>query len=382
MLCLGSYNAEKDLPEAESEDARIGTEKHQWVANILCGEVTDGDVPPDYAEDVETCIRYVKGIHPGIMEDKAALVEEEVDLTWIDPLIGHGTADCFFIEPGTKKGHVIDWKFGRGNVNAASENIQGWCYAAAFVNREGLESVTAHIVQAPLDRCSTAEIKGPDAQALIVEMRQLCRAVEKPWAPRAPGEEQCRYCKAALTCPARFALIPAQFIIDGKVENLPIPTLIRLAEAFEPAEALYGAIMKRLHAIAEVGGDVRPYALVPGRGKREWKDGAEAGLRASVVEWAKKKDIEIGPPDALGVIPTRPMTPAEAVETLFQPKELLSPAGLEKVWGKSKPVAAVVTANTTMVPGRLHIERLKTCQALSSPSSKTAITPLESSLLP
>jgi len=132
---------------------------------------------------------------------------------------------------------------------------------------------------------------------------------------------------------------------------------------------------------------VSPYSLVPGRGARKWKDDAEAGLREAVVEWAKNKKVVL-PPDQdpallvardgeVFMATTRPMTPAEAVETLFKPQELLSPAGLEKVWGKSKPVAKVVSDLTVMVPGRLHLERLKPCQssAKESPSSKTATTP-------
>lgn len=102
---------------------------------------------------------------------------------------------------------IYDLKFGFNVVERAELNLQTRAYSImAFDSYEGeWQRIYAGIIQPRAmydERVSLAMYTPDDIEASRAEIASILKASSKPKAKLVAGEEQCRYCKAKLICPA------------------------------------------------------------------------------------------------------------------------------------------------------------------------------------
>lgn len=201
-LCPGSWRLEQACPPSdESADAAEGTLLHKHME--------EGTTPEDaeQAEAVAWCrkmeaelVRHVFGVEPDAVE-----VEREVRM-WEPEGLYSGQADVIFRRGGRVL--VLDYKFGRGEVEVAERNHQlaalavlAGCYCCA-------DEVFAAILQPRASREVPDMVRYSSEGLNSMErfLAERVRAAAQPGAFLAPGAGQCKYCRALAACPAQLAL--------------------------------------------------------------------------------------------------------------------------------------------------------------------------------
>ena len=202
-LCPLSWRLTKDLPDEQTEAAAEGTMLHAAVAGVL-DEAAREAMTDEQAELVSQCINVLRGeadeLKGGVLyERKASLHSGD------GTLLTEGTADAVVLSDNGREATVIDWKFGFGKVIEAANNLQLAAYCAAVAQEFGLAKVKGIIYQPRLH--SLTDISYDNGNGLFVGA--VAKAVERivarckaPDAYACPGEEQCRYCRARMNCPA------------------------------------------------------------------------------------------------------------------------------------------------------------------------------------
>ncbi len=100
---------------------------------------------------------------------------------------------------------MIDKKFGYTEVTPASANYQLRTYAIAAREEWMSEQVFVAISQPRLSaerRLTMSRYTSEDLDAAAAELQSIRAAAMREDAPLNPGEEQCRYCKGKVCCPA------------------------------------------------------------------------------------------------------------------------------------------------------------------------------------
>lgn len=197
IACPASSRLEAISPPSEGgEDAHEGTRLHEAVAAALRGGVSTEPA-------VDECLAYAHST--GNMDEARVYVEELVSVHAEDGAeLTRGTADLILAWPGSI--HVVDWKFGRGEVAKAGDNPQLLAYvlgAEEFLRAEALP-ITAHVMQPLLGKCSSYTYSPAERPALRQALADALAACEDPRAQCAIGKH-CKYCRAMLLCPAQRA---------------------------------------------------------------------------------------------------------------------------------------------------------------------------------
>jgi hypothetical protein len=112
-----------------------------------------------------------------------------------------GTVDRVVIK-GT---HVdlVDFKFGRGEIDDAEINIQGQAYLLGVMDKfPELETATVHFIIPRRDEVLTAEYKRKDMEGIRLRINLIVEKAMAESAETIPNTEGCRYCKHKLSCPA------------------------------------------------------------------------------------------------------------------------------------------------------------------------------------
>ena len=206
--CPGSWLASKDLPEESSDVAESGTRIHKALET---GDMTG--LSADEEQTAEMCRAQADKVLADWNPDMEGIAHKEHrlgitriggvvvvnDYTTAD-LVFTGQADLIVIDG--KRGLVLDYKTGRGEVASAEENLQlrGLAVMAAWVWR--LDSVRVAIVQPWAGPASVADY---DRQAIDQSRFWLLDVLDrvKLATPNDlnPGA-WCHYCKAKAVCPA------------------------------------------------------------------------------------------------------------------------------------------------------------------------------------
>lgn len=306
MKCPGSVEAERGLPNPDSEHSKEGTAAHalaevafqrnrptsQWLGDTIEGVVVD-------AEMVEHTQTYVDALRDYAEGAEIVRVEDRLDLSPLRPPAPmHGTSDAWFFYPATGLLRVVDLKYGKGVVVEAEGNPQlryyalmAWVGMAKQFGRPKANLVREVEVVVIQPRAFHAD--GPiraerfplsDLKAFGNELLVAAKATTQPNAPRVAGEH-CRFCRAKLAC-GEFrgrALAVAQVEFDDVVEGdeaalPPDPSTLtpaQLGAILENAEILDAWISTvRAHVLRKVeAGEVVPgWALKPKRANRKWVD--------------------------------------------------------------------------------------------------------------
>jgi hypothetical protein len=196
MLCPGSWRAEAQYPEKEeSAAAAAGTRLHKHMEL--------GTLPED-AEEAEACVWCCEMERALVKEyiGEVELVEREERL-WDACQRFSGQADVVYM--GSNKAMVIDYKFGRGSVVEARQNCQLYGLSLlVFDNYPEVEEVYACILQPFVSRQKPklVRFRKADEKGLRSYIYGALDAAQSEGATLKPGETQCKYCRAAGSCPA------------------------------------------------------------------------------------------------------------------------------------------------------------------------------------
>lgn len=308
MTCTKAPSLEAGIPQQPSEYAQEGTKAHK-VAEREAWRAVGIDLPgpePESDEEMDEAAAdyaaYIKETYQEALKtcpDAVMETEIRLDLTkWIPE--GFGTADCLIVADGTL--HVIDFKYGKGVLVEAEGNKQMMIYALGALAWAGLiydiDKVKMTIIQPRLNGISTAEM---DAYELKqwgdVELGPIAVLAYNGGGEFKPGEDTCRFCKAAGSCKAR-----ADYFVQLFDENEDA--------TLSPAEA--GEILSRAAGMKDwlarleehvkdaclAGTEIPGWKIVEGRTRRQYTDEAEIEKR---LRAKKYKVSEIYEKTLLGI---------------------------------------------------------------------------------
>ena len=261
VLCPGSWLAERACRvegEPESEAAAMGTRLHAHMEH--------GTLPEDpvEAEAVQWCRDtevMLKGRYLGSGE-----IEFLREYRWwsADHRFS-GQADAVFF-CGSKM-LVLDYKFGRHAVASAAANYQLYALAAlAFELYPRVEEVYAGILQPYVSRSEPRVLLLTRAEEAGLRrfVANALDAAEAPGAKLVPGEAQCRYCRAAASCPALSHDVAALAPLERW--ELWTPEQRRRAwDAARLAKKYVEAIERKVRADLEAGVEIPGLVLGEGR---------------------------------------------------------------------------------------------------------------------
>ena len=312
MRCPGSVALEAACPEAASEYAAEGTAAHALAAMAL----TDGsdaaaylgcviqvngsdlEVTDDMAGHVQKYLDYVRAIGGALMVEQRLSIEAVTDEPGAT-----GTPDAVIVAGDELV--IADLKYGRGVRVNADRNPQLAIYALAALDELGFmgdfERVRLAIVQPRLDHvsewvCGAQELRAMHVNTIApraeIALQFINRSPADVWVDDlAPGDEQCRFCRAQASCPALTGHVLATVADDFVDVTRPVApqiahaaertfdnaTLANLLGAVDLIEAWCRAIRAKAESELLAGRPVPGFKLVEGRrGARRWANEAEA----------------------------------------------------------------------------------------------------------
>lgn len=310
MRCTMAPSLEAGLPDETSSYALEGTQAHElaeFTARTSVGLSWSGKPPqaadPEMQDAAEDYAAFIRQTYLGLKEsgaDPDIETEMRLDLTeWIPE--GFGTADCLIVADGTL--HVIDFKYGKGVKVDAENNRQMMIYALGALNWAqmlyDIEAVRMVIVQPRLGGISEW---GQTAEDLLSwgedVLKPAARAAFDGSGEFCPGEETCRFCKAAGSCRAQ-----AEHFVQLFDDN-PDPTLLSIEETAELLQRASGmsdwlkGIESAVFSALMDGDSVPGWKLVEGRSTRKYTDEEEIAKR---LRKARYKVSEIYEKKLLGI---------------------------------------------------------------------------------
>lgn len=285
IACPASHRETQNLPvQPPSIYAEHGTLLHDY-----CYKGYDFVESLKPGEDKNWCLdalEYVQGviIGSGVTNPQIQL-EERVSLTsWLLPEVW-GTLDVGLVTPDTI--HIMDYKFGKTPVEAY-KNPQLLTYAAGMAGYPPMrDNIVLHVIQPPLNSYPTYKCDAQELTEFI--FHELSPAIKsaKSAAPEfGPSEEACRFCRAAMTCKARYQNVMEAasqvFDIYKAIPNRVKQEDIALAMKLMPKVERYFKDLRIWVQVEKEKGKLHsvPWKVVySGKGRRNWVKEQE------VMEW-------------------------------------------------------------------------------------------------
>jgi hypothetical protein len=278
------------------------------------GEIFEDEIPD--AQMREAVVNYVDAAR-GMMQDCEIWgVDTEVDL---DKVYGvpneKGTCDLWWLrrlnwdaDPNGSyyRLTVVDFKYGVKKVEVHG-NSQATLYALGLMDKLADYNIVELSLGIFQPRCGGMSLWSPsieevanfhfEVMAKVAEIQALLNGGD-PTPHLVPGEEQCRYCLAKISCPAfrdsalsGIAKADDFEVIGGDAEEkkellVELETVSVPSEMRDPGE-VYARLLPKIKALKKLvkivekqsllyvvnGGAIPGYKLVEGRkGNREWTD--------------------------------------------------------------------------------------------------------------
>ena len=260
VLCPGSWKAEQACPEGEqSEAAAMGTRLHKHME--------DGTLPQDAveAEACEWCLDMERNMaleHTGGVE---VLFREK--RLWDNCQRFSGQGDVAYRHGANAL--VVDYKFGRIEVESAEANCQLYALALLmFDNYSDIEVVYAGILQPFVSRQApqVARFTRADLKPLRAWVYVSLDNAMAEHANLVPGEVQCRYCRAAASCPALGLQVQKAAGLElTRWEQWSVEDRRRAYDAARLAKKYVEAIERKVRADLEAGVELPGLELAPGK---------------------------------------------------------------------------------------------------------------------
>lgn len=318
MRCTASIGLEAGMADKGSRHADEGTAAHELAAAILRGahvtslddaRVAIGEQHRQYVDDamLEHVTAYCDYVRAAAVQWPGALllVEQKLDMSHIAPGVC-GTGDVVLLHAESRRGKVIDLKYGLGLKIEAEGNEQlqlyaSGAYALAELLGYEIDQWRVEIFQPRIS--STPSAAEFTSEHLDSFTRLVASVVENIRAGRvsfAPGEKQCQWCRAKGICRARademLALAQREFSTQP-----PFLTEQDLADLLPQLDRFSGWIKDVWEAAEQalVAGRAIPgWKLVEGRSVRKWRPDAHFWLEKMLQADAFKPRELIGIPEA------------------------------------------------------------------------------------
>lgn len=330
ISCTPSARLAESLGDTDSSYAQEGTLAHRIGELLLraayegadvAGDMDQARADPMYSDSMgEYLADYAGFVAERMIEaknrcaDPRIFIEQTIRFEEYVPG-GFGTSDAMIISDGQLD--VIDLKYGRGVRVDAKDNVQMriyalGCYLALSWAYE-IETIRMTIFQPRLDNISTDTIS---RDALL----EWAETVLKPRAALAwegkgeycPGENTCRWCKAAPICRAN-----RDYQLEIAKHEFTDPPLLSPAEVADvlgrlPAFTAWAKSVETyaLDAAVNHGVQFPGFKLVEGRSNRKYSN--EDAIAAAL------------------------MTAGYAEPAIYKPRELLGLTAMEKLVGKNR----------------------------------------------
>lgn len=295
LNCPGSVKAEENYASTSSPFAQEGTLAHE-LAEVCLREGTDPTklIGTELSGKIitEEMAYYVREYQDYVesLGDIGSLfyVEERVDFSNIVPE-GFGTIDCAIIDTKSRTCHIVDLKYGKGEMVYAKNNTQAQLYALGLLNELGfldsMDSFNLHIVQPRLKHFDNWKITKKELQEFGKFVSDRAKLALSKDATKNPGKKQCRWCKAAPDCKALAdytkKIITKEFdeldeVDPSKLTDTEKRNILdnkKLIESF--LKKVQDSVFERIKS----GETFEGYKIVEGRSNRKWTDKAEALLK-------------------------------------------------------------------------------------------------------
>ena len=346
MRCPGSVALEAQFPDDSSVFAAEGTLAHLLASDELDGvkparerigeqhtvdgfDFTVDKVMVAYVED------YVKLVRE-YAEGGQLLVEQRVPIGHLTGEEGAtGTSDAVVVHANEGRLTVIDLKYGMGVKVMAADNEQAMMYALGALERyeqlADFTDVCMVIHQPRLNSVSEHWIRVDDLTVFAKKVAEASELARSPAAFTAPGEKQCKFCKAKSVCPALQAIVDETADEEATADDfadLGDNSLSIAMGRVELIEQWCKGVRAEVERRLTKGLDVPGYKLVEGRkGNRAWSD----------AKYAEKRLLAVLKPD-------------EMYEEKF-----ISPATAEKLLKKDPEGLALLEELTHRPEGKLSV---------------------------
>lgn len=256
-------------------------------------------------EYVDFCIASKNAMAP----DAVMGVEERLDLSAYAP-DSFGTGDCILIDQ--RRIHIIDLKFGTGQVVDVVENPQLKLYALGAYRAWGfifetIKEVWITIAQVRLGNIETYKIPVNDLLAWGEEIRPRAKMAYRGEGEREPGA-WCRFCKVKTTCRKR-----TEWLLNGVNTEKPANTL---------SDKEIAALLFKAEDLKTWAKELEEYALneaLNGQKYDGWKIVAGRSVR------------KITDPDGFAKVLQEK---GYSAEQIYKPQQLEGITALEKIIGK------------------------------------------------
>lgn len=335
LACPPSAVAALGYKSQDTVFTREGTLAHEVAEVYARRELDDDDVPTveDFSAEVTDEMHlhaagYASYIREKMTsEDALVLLEQRVDFSpWADG--GFGTADCIIIQDKTLT--VIDYKYGKGVAVSAVSNPQMRLYALGALNDYGfaydIERIEMHIYQPRIDNISVDSMTITDLMVWSEEVKRIAALAAEGKGEYTPGEH-CRFCPHAGRCRALNTMCSEYVTAHGMRVKVPVLAPFEMAEVLgmEPLVSMWLKRVKEQALTTMMNGEQVPgYKVVEGRSIRSWSNEVEA-YKALIANGCSKDEI---------------------TET-----KLLSPAAMEKAFGKKRAAELLTIGGAERTPG-------------------------------
>lgn len=305
--CPGSVAFGKDIPEPEpSEYAKEGTEFHRLMerslaltlkSNIITTywEKELNDVYPEMNDDVVHTTAQVFEKWQSFQE-KHTSPKYHLELKVMVSIDIFGTADVVFVGKNKKTKKidivVIDFKYGKGVIVQADENLQGIAYLIGavrtlYLKPEDIGIAMVIIAQVRIeDGWSQYSIKGKELDDWDAMIKNIVSRVKNMYEGKLPIElsagSHCRFCKALDVCPEQNKnevldiSTATEFNIEATVEKLTLDQRARIFLRKQQIEDFLDSVAKSLTSEFEAGVTHPDLKLIQTAGRRSWGDEAKA----------------------------------------------------------------------------------------------------------
>ncbi len=336
LLCPGSVAAEQAYANESNPAADEGTRAHTLLEYCLLNGVSAAavdtiqdpinageiyEIPDDMAVHIQTVLDYVYS------KGGQVYAEAQVDASskmGFEPGVIKGTSDVCIIVDQTLE--IVDLKYGQGVYVSEVDNSQEIIYGAgtlALFDATPFTKVITTIAQPRYrggEPIRSHEYAMEEFEAKLAEIATGAQAALSPQAPRVPGEEQCRWCRAKGDCAERLGKVTQ--LIDGMFptvheavttggNTISDENLSYFLDRVPLVEGMIKDVKAEVFKRLQNGRQIPRYKLVAGSGRRKWID--------EQVTFKKLKGFKVGG-KCLG-------------QDKAAPRSVLSPAQAEKVAG-------------------------------------------------
>lgn len=224
-----------EMPET-SEVAQEGTMLHRYMELLFKKPeaVTDEeknellslieDITPEQEAALGFCANEIDRLRKDCPCDMVLKTEERL---WAKSGLFSGRADAIILEVQEERATVVDYKFGRGEVEPAERNYQLAAMAVLVAdNFDFVKSVRAMIIQPrALDkgkRITECVYTKDDVDAAREAINAACKEAIEAENPAQKCGYWCKYCSSSYRCKAAQEAISAQYKLAVATPNLTI----------------------------------------------------------------------------------------------------------------------------------------------------------------